>query len=265
MRRGTALDSAGALLALTLLAPATLLADEQADKIIHQAEEHTLLGYDGAESVIEMILTNKRGTVRSRKLHTISQKKDGLSRVLARFQEPPDVAGTAFLVREVKGEDDEQYLYIPALKKVRRISSSQKGGSFMGTDFSYDDLQRQEVTDSQNKILREEQHKDQDCWVVESIPKAGVESSYSRAVRWIRKTDHVPIRMELYNKGDPNKLHKEMTVFQIGKKGGSVVVRDAEMHNLLKQHKTRIKMLSIEMNKTFEDEAFSKQALEKGR
>ena len=71
MLRGTT----AALLALTLLAPGSLLADDKADKILRASEEHTLLGYDGAESVIEMILTNKRGTVRSRKLHTISQKK----------------------------------------------------------------------------------------------------------------------------------------------------------------------------------------------
>jgi len=263
MRRGIATSITGALLALC--APATLLADDKGDKIIYEAEEHTLLGYDGAESVIEMILTNKRGTVRKRKLHTISNKKDDMNRVLARFQEPPDVAGTAFLVREVKDEDDEQFLYIPALKKVRRISSSQKGGSFMGTDFSYDDLQSHEVTESENKIIREEKLKNQDCWVIESTPKPGVSSEYSRSLRWIRKKDYVPIRMELFKKGDPNKLHKEMVVFQVGKKDGRVVVRDAEMHNVLKKHKTRIKMLSIEMNKSFSDDDFSKQALEKGR
>jgi len=264
MRR-TILLSGTALLAVTLLAPGAAQADAKADEILVKSEEHTLLGYDGAESEVEMILTNKRGTVRTRKIHTISQKKDGLRRVLARFTEPPDVAGTGFLVLEVKDGDDEQHLYIPALKKVRRISSSQKGGSFMGSDFSYDDLQSHDVSESDNKILREEKYKNMDCWVVESVPKKGTDTQYSKALRWIRKKDYVPIRLEMFKKGDPNKLHKLMQTYKIGKKAGRILVRDAEMENVLKKHKTRFKMTRIELNKTFEDDDFSKRALEKGQ
>jgi len=261
MRRRTRM--LGGLLALLLPLPAA--ADAAGDQILEQAEEHTLLGYNGSESEVELVLTNKRGTVRTRKIVIIAEEREGLSRALVRFLAPPDVAGTGFLVRERKDADDDQFLYVPALKKVRRISASQKGSSFMGTDLAYDDLQSHEVRESTNTVLREEAHEGHACWVLESIPKPEADSLYSRAVRWVRKKDHVPLRMELYDKGDPRKLLKVMQVFQVGKKAGRVIIRDAQMENVVKKHTTRFKLTRIALDQTFSDADFSKQALEKGR
>ena len=154
-----------------------------------------------------MIITAKNGAVTERLMEQ-SSKKDarGNNRSLIVFQEPASVRGTRFLTIENPGKDNDQWIYLPSLGKVRRIAGAEGSGSFMGSDFSYDDISsadRKTDLDS-HKILHEESFKEgtfqgKNCYVIESSPK-DTNYQYSRMVQWIDKDNFVTYKIELYDK-----------------------------------------------------------------
>ncbi len=147
-----------------------------------------------------MILRNKQGQQSQRQLRfrVIEMEEDG-DRSMFVFDEPRDVKGTALLVHAHAKEDDDQWLYLPALKRVKRISSSNRSGSFMGSEFSYEDLGNQEVEKFTWKYLRDEPCGELDCTVSERIP-TDKKSGYSRQLIWHDK-DHLRIhKVEYYDR-----------------------------------------------------------------
>jgi hypothetical protein len=149
-----------------------------------------------------MILTAKNGTVSERLMDQYS-KKDGRgnNRAVIVFQEPASVKGSRFLTIENQGRDNDQWIFLPSLGKVRRIAASEGSGSFMGSDFSYDDISSADrKADLDNhKILREEKLRDRDCYVIESSPKDS-NYQYSKMIQWIEAGNFVTYKVELYDK-----------------------------------------------------------------
>ena len=113
---------------------------------------------DGQDSTakIRMLLINKKGGKRFRGLISVVKKYGDVSKIYMRFESPADIKGTAFLTWENKDGDDDQFLYLPALRRERRIVSSQKSNSFVNTDYTYEDLQSREVEQDDHRVLREE-------------------------------------------------------------------------------------------------------------
>ena len=145
-------------------------AKEAGLKIVTEARERQK-GFGNLTASLNMILRNKRGQESKRevRLKIIEVEGDG-DRTLFVFDRPRDVKGTAFLVHAHKDEPDEQWLYLPALKRVKRISSSNRSGSFMGSEFSYEDLGAAEVEKYTYRFLRDEPCGDLECSVIERIP-----------------------------------------------------------------------------------------------
>jgi hypothetical protein len=120
------------------------------------------------------------------------------------FLSPSDIRGTKTLLVEHSGKDDDIWIYLPAMKKVRRLVSNNKKDSFVGTDFSYGDVIGQKVEDWDHKLLREEAVDRRPCYVIESTPRrASVrdDSGYSKRVNWIDKESAVAVRGEIYDLG----------------------------------------------------------------
>lgn len=167
-------------------------------------------GWDNQLSDMEMILRNKQGEESKRTLNikTLEVENDG-DKSLTVFDNPRDVKGTAFLSYTHALEPDDQWLYLPALKRVKRISSANKSGPFVGSEFAYEDLSSQEVEKYSYKWLRDETLNGKETFVIERYP-AYEYSGYTRQIVWIDKSIYQPLKVEYYDR--KNALLKTLTI-----------------------------------------------------
>ena len=152
---------------------------------------------------MKMILRNAQGNESVRELRSrfLEQENDG-DKSLVIFDHPRDVKGTAFLTFSHIDGDDDQWLYLPALKRVKRISSSNKSGPFMGSEFAYEDLSSQEVAEYTYKFLREEDFNGEKTFVIERVP-THPKSGYTRQEVWIDQAEYRTLKVVYYDrKGD---------------------------------------------------------------
>ncbi len=184
-------------------------AEETGLKIAVEARE-SQKGYGDLTADLKMILRNKSGAKSERELSikTIEVKGDG-DRTLFVFDRPRDVKGTAFLIYSHTDSPDEQWLYLPALKRVKRISSSNQSGSFMGSEFSYEDLGTVEVEKFTYRYLKDEPCGNLKCTVSERIPRTK-NSGYSRQLTWYDTEEFRLIKVEYYDR--KNELLKTLVL-----------------------------------------------------
>ena len=158
-------------------------------------------GYKSTTADMLMILKNRHGQESRRKIRIRSLEVDGDGdKSLTIFDSPKDVKGTAFLNYTHKDGDDDQWLYLPALKRVKRISSRNKSGSFMGSEFAYEDIASQEVEKYTYKWLRDEIYAGKECFVSERYPVDKKNSGYSRQLAWIDKQEYRTQKIEFYDR-----------------------------------------------------------------
>lgn len=159
-------------------------------------------GFSDSTAEMKMLLTNKQGETRERfvRVKTLEVVGDG-DKSLSIFDRPKDVKGTAFLTFSHALQPDDQWLYLPALKRVKRISSKNKSGPFMGSEFAYEDIASQEVEKYSYKYLRDEKLEETDSFVIERYPSYE-NSGYARQIIWIEKQRYIPIQIEYYDRKD---------------------------------------------------------------
>lgn len=158
-------------------------------------------GWGSMRAQMEMILENRAGKTSTRKIESRQLEVEGDGdKSLSLFKEPRDVSGTAMLTFTHGLDPDDQWLYLPALKRVKRISSKNQSGPFMGSEFAFEDLGSQEVEKYSYKYLRDEAcGDDMQCFVSERYPEYE-NSGYSRQVVWTDKAEYRPIKMEFYDR-----------------------------------------------------------------
>ena len=167
-------------------------------------------GWKDQRANLVMALRNRQGQESRRELRISTLEVDGDGdKSLTLFDSPRDVKGTAFLSFTHATEPDDQWLYLPALKRVKRISSRNKSGSFMGSEFAYEDLSSQEVDKFRYKWLRDEALDGKQTMVVEYYP-AYENSGYTRQVVWIDSEIWQVVRTEYYDR--KNALLKTLTI-----------------------------------------------------
>ena len=157
----------------------------------------------------KMLLRNKGGeqSTRTLDIKTLEVEGDG-DKSLTVFHTPKDVDGTAFLSYSHALTPDEQWLYLPALKRVKRIASANKSGPFVGSEFAYEDISSQEVKKYSYKWLRDESMNGHDTFVMERYPQYE-HSGYQRQIVWMDKTMYQPVKVEFYDR--KNALLKTLT------------------------------------------------------
>jgi len=157
-------------------------------------------GWKDSEANMEMILKNRRGDKSTRKVRVRSMEVlgDG-DKGLSIFDTPRDVKGTAVLTWSHSLTPDDQWIYLPALKRVKRISSRNKSGPFMGSEFAYEDISSQEVDKYTYKYLRDEMFNGMNCYVIERYP-AYEHSGYTRQVGWVDKRYFNPQKTVFYDR-----------------------------------------------------------------
>ena len=213
---------------------------------------------------MQLALVKKNGDKRERKMVSWAMDEGKDTKKIMFFTYPGDVKGTGFLTWDYDqaGKEDDKWLYLPAMKKTRRISgSSSKTDYFMGTDFTYDDMGGRSVDDDTHTLLREETRDGHKCWVVESVPKDPHEV-YSRKVTWIRQDSDTGVYCEFYDK--LNKLHRVMTVLDLQKVEGFWTVMKMEMKNVQSGHSTQITVSEPKYDIKVDKSLFTVAKLEKG-
>ncbi|HBE03417.1 MAG TPA: outer membrane lipoprotein-sorting protein [Spirochaetia bacterium] len=181
---------------------------------------------------VTMNLIDTKGNVRER---TLKQYRRSDTKLIMWFTSPADVKGTSMLRLSYNDRDDDTWIYLPAFGKVRRIASSAKTGSFMGSDFTYEDMETKKIDNYTYMLLRSEMIDDKDCYVIETTPKQDVTSDYSKSTVWIDKTSFYPVRSELYHKS--GKLKKVMHA-SIKKHGQYWLPEKITMKDARTQHTT---------------------------
>lgn len=219
---------------------------------------------DDRKGIMQMTLINRRGKTRRRSVLFLYKDYGQDSKSIMFFRSPADVKGTAFLQFDYDdpSREDERWLYLPALKRVKRITGSSKSEYFMGTDFTYDDMGRRAVDEDIHILIKEEEVDGHQCWVVESKPREK-DYMYSRKVAWIRQDAFIPARVEYYDR--QGNLLKILTTIDIRKQDGFWTSFKMEMDNLPEKHRTILEIEEINYNVGLKDSLFRVSTLERGQ
>ncbi len=190
------------LLLFLVLATAVAWAQTPEEKGLAIAKEVDArdTGWGDFQAKMSMLLRNRQGeeSLRQMRVKSMEVQGDG-DKTLIVFDEPRDVKGTALLTFSHKTRDDDQWLYLPALKRVKRIASRNKSGPFMGSEFAYEDLASQEIEKYTYKYLRDDQLEGAPVFVIERYPVSHY-SGYTRQVVWIDKARYIPLKIEYYDR-----------------------------------------------------------------
>ena len=187
------------LLCLSLLNVAAQTAEEKGLLIVQEADKRDT-GWVDSKANLQMILTNKQGQKSERSIRIVSQEVIGDGdKSLSIFNSPKDIKGTAFLSYTHSLKPDDQWLYLPALKRVKRIASANKSGPFVGSEFAYEDLTSQEVEKYTYKWLKDETIDGKNYFVVEAYP-AYENSGYTRQVVWIDSQMYQAVKIDFYDR-----------------------------------------------------------------
>jgi len=257
----------GLTLGLSLVTTHALADDTKARAIMEKVDARD----DGKslEQDMTMVLIDKNNKKRTRNLHTYSKDFGVDTHQIMFFKSPADVKNTSFLTYDYDSasKDDDQWLYLPALKKVKRIPSSDKSSSFMGSDFSYFDMTDRDLEDFDFKLLKETKVRGHDAWMIEATPrtkKVRKESGYTKTIAIVRKDNYVVTRAINFMRNgkkkymDIKKMHQQTgiwladTITMTTKKGQRMV------------HKTILDFKNIKLNKSIPDNMFTTRRLEKG-
>lgn len=252
--RGIAL-ALGLVLATPSVAPATLSGRE----VIARSKDARECGKD-TTSTYRMVLASKRGDTVSRTIVTYWKKYGEHSKSLVFFREPEDVAGTGLLVWSGQGRDDDQWLYLPDLGRVRQINAASQGESFMGTDFTFADLGDVDIDERTHQLAGEEESEGQPTYKIESVPKTA--GSYSKVVTWVSRETFLPVRIDYFDTAG--------ALLKTGYFRDVRTVKDRpqpfaiEMQNVQTGHRTQLSLLEIDCDRGLDDELFSERTLKRG-
>lgn len=262
MKKVTIGSSKITLVICGLVVVTSLFSQHTGREIIQMVEDNP--DGENRKSVMTMELINHRGASRERTILSYSMDLGKDSKSIMFFQSPADVKGTGFLSWQYDDpdRDDDKWLYLPAMKKVRRISgSSAKNENFMGSDFTYDDMGGRSLDEDEHKLLREESLNGSLCWVVESIPLED-DAVYSKSVSWIRQDALIPVKVEFYDR--MGELLKTLEASEITRESGFWTSRKLEMSNHKRNHRTLILMEKIEYDVAMNESLFTVPSLERG-
>ncbi len=236
-----------ALVAVHVPGPVVSADLSAADIIRKSAEQRTV---SNSEQTMVMEIFDKMGRSRVRKIVSRVKDSDGISKSHVEFIEPEDVNGVQFLTIENPGGEDRQWLYMPASGILNQISGSSRRGSFMGSDFSFEDLTIGQVEDGDHTLLPDSAvtiaGTSVSVYVVQSIPKKELKSAYTKILTYIEKNRFVPRKVEFF--GKKGTQTKTMTILEVKDQGGVLVPMRTTMENLKRGTKTEVRVEAVEVN-----------------
>ena len=248
----------------TIAAPPSGATPEEQGQHVFVTRDEMDNGYIDAVTTLSMTLFNAAGQKSSRKMLTryLELQDDG-DKTLITFKFPRDIKGTGLLTFEHIEDADDQWLYLPALKRVKRIASKNKSGSFVGSEFSYEDISSTKPEKFTYKYLREDEHEGIKVWIVERYPK-DPNSGYTKIISWVDQSNFQVVKQEYFDrKGSPLKFSLENGVtLYLGKfwRPSEIV-----MMNLQTKKKTALTFSDWAFQQGQKSSLFSKRSLERQR
>jgi outer membrane lipoprotein-sorting protein len=194
------LVAAGSVLLMLRVCPAQT--PEEKGQTIAEEADRRYGGYGDCTASLRMILRNRQGQASERELRVRTLEVAEGTKSLCIFDSPADIKGTILLTHTHNTEQDDQWLYLPALKRVRRIAAQNKSGSFVGSEFSYEDIAAHVMEKYAHKWLRDETYDRQDCYVIERRPLDPKDSGYTRQVVWLDKEHYRTLKVDYYDRKD---------------------------------------------------------------
>lgn len=214
-----------------------------------------------------MTLVNNKGRKRERLMQTFEKKSaSGENRSLLKFLSPKKIANVGLLTWQHSGDlDDDQWLYLPASKRVKRIASAGKKNPFMGSDFSFEDMQGEDLQAHIYKVLGEEDIEGQACWKIEALPATKKEaraSAYGKRFIWLRKDITYPVKMAFYNRRDV--LMKQASYQALEQIEGSVWRHNKSVMSTLKKKTSTVVLIKErQIGLLIDENQFNQQALKR--
>ena len=252
-------------------APRGTAESRTADWIAKQVDQRDT-GRD-SRLMMQMRLFDRQGRARERTLSVTGLRGQGGAgdRVLVRFTYPNDIAGTGFLVWERPGGEDDRFLYLPALSRVRRISGAERQESFVGSDFTYEDIGGREFDEYTYAFAGADGENatwtapggggSRPAWRLES-KRRDASAQFQRVVSLVLKDSFVVVQADIYNRR--NERQKEYVVRRLEQVQGVWTVMDSEMGNALEKTRTELVVERAEYNVGLEESHFTRRELERG-
>jgi hypothetical protein len=248
-----------------------LFAEEMTGKqIMEQQEKMQKVTTEYGEEIM-LLKDLKTGTQEKRTARRHSQEDaDGLGRSLFAFLSPADIAGTAVLTWEQE-TDDDQWLYMPATKKMQRIASGSKKNYFMGTDFTYEDMESEDIENFNYTVLKTEtvslDGKEWPCWVIEAVPanpEKAKASGYSKRILWVAQNAFITLKVEFYDKR--SRLAKTQTIYELENVTGTVWrPKKTIMDNTAKSSQTLTMVAGRKVNEPIDGDVFTERFILSGK
>ena len=235
---------------------------ESAESIVRESRDR--IKADTVSTRSRMVIQTRTGSTTERLIDQYSKDGPKGKRTVIVFQKPETVAGTRFLTMENPGSADDRWIFLPGVGKVRRMAASEGSSSFVGTDFSYDDIastSRNASLDT-HTLLREEELNGVTCYVIQSVPKDS-SYQYSKMILWIAKDTKLTMKIELYDKR--NNLVKVAEMSGIKEVQGRLTTTVTKMTTLAAGTSTTIFMDIIRYDDHVPDSVFTTAYLETGR
>jgi len=251
---------------LTLLASGSAsvrpaVAQLAAEEIVRRQQQAFLYAAQDFRADVSMRLVDREGQERRRRLTMLRRDvgEGSDQKYYIYFHEPADVRGTAFLVWKYQDKDDDRWLFIPAIKLVTRVAAKDAQSSFVGSDFSYEDISGRDLAADSYKLVKEEAQAGKDCYVVEANPTSS--SAYARKVSWIDKATFLPVREEYFDV--QNQLAKVFTGDEVKDVAGHPTVVRRTMHDVKREHRTEVVFENVAYDSGLDEELFSDRYLQK--
>ena len=218
------------------------------------------LGFNSAEVVARITLSDKTGSKRQLAFSSKAKRYDPpYAKSIVRFSAPADLAGAAFLQVQNRSGDDDRFLFLPELKRSRRIAGGLRTGAFMGTDLTYADLDQRDFRQAKASYRGEETIAKWVCDVIDVVPSEA--SQYSHVEVWIRKDNGMPMRFRMYDK--QKALLKTFEALEFKRVSGRWFVSKSRVTNEQLKHSTELQLEQITLATDVADDAFTVRALEK--
>jgi len=214
---------------------------------------------------VTMTLVNRGGSHRVREISLISREEKGLHKMVMHFRSPADVNGTGFLLIESDSGETDMWLYLPELTKVRRIVSSSRTDSFMGSDISYSDMENKRVDEYRFVRYQDEKINGEEFHVVESTPVSQAvanDTGYSRIVYWISREKRIPLQAMFFDLRGA--YVKRMRVDAVERIGDTWIPTRVEVEDSGQEHRTIMELKNVQIDKRPDDSYFTQQYLQRG-
>jgi hypothetical protein len=221
--------------------------------------------YDAIELASTLKIYDAKGNERVRQVTTVTKKFGETGKTIIRFISPADVKGTAILIYDHENADDDMWIYMPALRKTRRIISTEKGKNFMGSEFTNADMSKPTMDDFQYSILGSDNYEGKNCWKIEAICKnqeIARENGFSRKISYIEKGTYLCHKVEFYDL--QGKLQRLQYIRQYKKQpSGKYFAYEMEMQNEQNGRKSILVVNKFRAGSSLPESAFTAAMLQK--